>query len=372
MLTADLMELAARPMAEAGTERDLQRRFLAGVNNLTPHADAIISHGGDGTRRAFIRHVACEKLAEAGVPSFMHPTDWDEAVAAACEAYREVPADDRGQWLHSMREAGLAANRDPGRAAPDEPTLEDGVMSWAMAKSGLRPRRELFERLRPPTFREALADVGLPVPDRVTTIRHSGGGRGLSEAAQLLTRLAEASGLAPHTIVSRLAANLPPDHPDKPDVMRLLGQGTSLSPDDLDRIRQLAAAHPARLGEATAAATQAPLERGDPCDTCNGTGVIAGMVCPRCDGSGYEPPADQETRSSLSSGKPSTKQGRQRISSDSVVGDRHAQPPGVVENRRTLSDPEMTLAEALREVEQGGPQAASWDEALAGVGLLAR
>ncbi|HTX32245.1 MAG TPA: hypothetical protein VMD09_12760 [Solirubrobacteraceae bacterium] len=71
------------------------------------------------------------------------------------------------------------------------------------------------------------------------------------------------------------------------------------------------------------------------CDDCNGSGLLGGRICNRCNGSGYEP------------------RDKQRISNDSVVGDRHAERPTRTENRRTLSDPRLNESAAFQRAMAG-------------------
>ncbi len=157
-----------------------------------------------------------------------------------------------------MREAGL-----PIRSSPEERTarLRESATEdeqndradflAAMDECGLPVRNARIKR-GPMSPRRAMAEVGLRVAERQpVSVRHSG----LSEAGQLLVKLAEAAEGDP-------------------------GSGTPTLDDET-------------------------------CSTCSGSGVLAGDVCPHCGGSGFEPrDGDQGTPSSVSG------QRRSKVSSD--------------------------------------------------------
>jgi hypothetical protein len=403
-------ELAIHRLREA--EKDLQRRFLDGVGEWHVDNGVAFEAMSDNVRRRYVKNVAVEKIREASpLPLITDGMQWTEAVRLAASMYEERPTDEREEFRWAMAEAGLT-HADPGASVPltrteaeEFATMREAAglpvhpgpmeMSWqaALADSGLHVPG--YEPEPPPTyhFRAALHECGLPPVERTFSVGHDG----LSEAAALLVRLAE-SGLPPairaastlpadeivpvHEVVARLDEVLDDDHPDKEIVRRLRIKGAALNRAETGEAMELGRRHPrwqlvppsAGSGWIAEASTQTSADTdadGDLCPTCGGEGILGGVICGDCGGSGWADDGQPATPSSLSG------QRRAKVSSDRSTATDTDYPPGPRENRRTLANPvdvqresAGTLREAMAEVERGfGAEPVSFAQALEEVGL---
>jgi hypothetical protein len=261
-------------------EYTTQVKFLVGVHDWTPETERMFEAMSTGGRRHYVRGVALSKVQESGTALGV-----------------PVQVDPNASW-HEVVEVAAALYQEP---LLDETTAmrESGVPlreseSRQLREAGPAAPDEVFDAL---VMRECGVPIRGPVADlevQPPTVNEALADAGLlreakpvsvkhagmSEAAQLLVALREGAGTAAPTI-------------------------------------------------------EAP-----ECPTCDGTGAEDGGPCPDCKGSGLLADVHQ-TPTGVNTGEPRAKRGRQRISHDSVVGDRHASPPGGRDTPSSLNNPEL-------------------------------